>query len=168
MKPIKALQSLDDAIVILRNAILRLTGLGSQFVVNALSAYGTDLAKMLFDMQESIRQPDSNPAMSENDSLLLFEAISDNDSNDNMMQQSDAYNAYRLHVIIYGEGSEEIAVKLKARLLLIDEKVNLNTQGVQIRSISNIESMNEFKNEVMWQRRDMDIHFAFRREYTFE
>jgi len=59
-------------------------------------------------------------------------------------------------------------MKLKTMLLQIDEKVNLNSKGVQIAKISDIVAMNEFKNEVMWQRRDFDIFFAFRREYTFE
>lgn len=168
MKPIKSLQSLDDAIVILRSKILELTGLDGQFVISALSAYGADLAKVLSDAQDSIAQTSLNPTSSVNDSLIVFEPISDTDSNNNMLLHDDAYAAYRLHLIFYGDSAEELSIKLKSKMLQIDEKVNLNSQGVQISRISNVESMNEFKNEVMWQRRDMDIYFAFRRMYTFE
>lgn len=172
MRPIKALQTLDDAVIILRSEMLRLTGLQNDFIINALSAYGADLAKILQDaqdsIQESIQQTSLNPTATINDTLVLIEASSNVDSNDNMMLKSNAYSAYSLHVIVYGESAEEVATSLKAKLLQIDEKVKLDMLGVHISSISNIESMNEFKNEVMWQRRDMDIHFAFRREYTFD
>lgn len=168
MKPIKALESLDDAIVILRNEIMRITGLDSQFVINALSAYGADLAKILHDAQESIKQTSINPVNEENDTMILFEPLNDEDSNNNMMLKENAYAAYRLHIIIYGDAAEELSVRLKSSLLQLDEKVKLNSQGVHISKISNIEPANEFKNEVMWQRRNMDVHFAFRRMYTFE
>lgn len=168
MKPIKELTSLDDAIVILRNEILAITKLDGQFVVNALSAYGADLAKMLENVQESISQTSLNPESTVNDSLIIFEALNDDDSNNNMLLKENAYSAYRLHIIIYGESAEELSIKLKSMLLQIDEKTKLNMSGVHISKISNIEAMNEFKNEVMWQRRDMDIYFAFRRMYTFE
>ena len=173
MKPIKALESLDDAIVILRSEILSITGFESQFVINALSDYGADLAKVLHDAQESINAQESikqsslNPTSPIDDTLILFEPMNDMDSNNNMLLQEDAYAAYKLHITIYGDHAEELSIRLKSMLLQIDEKVKLNMSGVQIAKISNIESMNEFKNEVMWQRRDFDIHFAFRRMYTF-
>ena len=168
MMEIRPLQSLDDAIIILRAEILMLTALQGQFVINALSAYGADLAKILQDAQESIQQTSLNPVATENDTLILFEVRNNQDSNDNMLQNDDAYAAYVMHLTIYGEHSEELSAKLKASLLQIDEKAKLNYAGVQISKISNVESINEFKNEVMWQRRDMDIFFAFRRMYTFE
>lgn len=166
MTPIKALETLDVALIILRAKIIALTGLEQDFVLDALSAYGTDLAKVLSEAQESIKQKALNPTETVNDTLILLEARNDIDSSDNMFEKQNAYGAYILHVTIYGESAEEISMKLKAKILLIDEKVDLNMKGVQIRSISNIESVNEYKNEVMWQRRDMDIHFAFRRIYT--
>ena len=168
MRPIKNLASLDDAIVILRSEIMSITDFEGQFVINALSAYGADLAKILQDAQESIQQTSLNPTASTNDTMILFEAFNNDDSNNNMLLKDNAYSAYRLHLTIYGESAEETSIMLKAMLLQIDEKVKLNTKGIQISKISNIEPMNEFKNEVMWQRRDMDIYFAIRRMYTFE
>lgn len=168
MKPIKSLASLDDAIIILRNKILEITKLDGQFVINALSAYGADLAKILSDAQKSIKQKALNPTETVDDTMILFEALNDDSSNNNMFLKENTYAAYKLHIIIYGEHAEEMSMKLKTMLLQIDEKVNLNSKGVQIAKISDIVAMNEFKNEVMWQRRDFDIFFAFRREYTFE
>ena len=160
---IPALTSLDDAVILLRAEIVKLTKLNEAFVINVLSAYGADLSKLLDTAQQSIKHPDSDPEEKTSDDMVLFEVISDDESNNNMMYQGDIYAAYKMHLIIYGDESEEIAVNLKSNLLMIDEKVKLHFSGVQITSISNITSVNEFKNEVMWQRRDMDISFAFRR-----
>lgn len=168
MMSIIPLKSLDDAIIILRNKIIDITKLDGQFVLNALSIYGTDMSKVLLDAQDGIKQDGINPTETINDTLILFEPRNEPDSLNNMMQKEDAYSAYILHVIMYGEHAEELSMMLKANLLQIDVKAKLNYDGIQISRISDIEAMNEFKNETMWQRRDMDVHFAFRREYTFE
>ena len=163
MSVIKALNSLDDAVLILRNAMIEKLNVDGQQVLNALSVYGADLAKIVQDVQDSIKHEGSDPENTQSDVLILFEVSNDEDSKNNMIQGEVVYEACKMHLTIYGDDSEEVSVKLKTALLEADEKVALNLQGVQIASISNISAVNEFKNETLWQRRDMDIYFAFRR-----
>lgn len=163
MSVIKPLIYLNDAILILRDKIIELSDLRSDFVINSLSAYGPDLSKLLDDVQVSIKERNIDPEEKKNDTLVVFEVRNNADSNNNMFQQDVMYSGYVMHLIIYGESAEDVAKKLKSRLLLADNKYELRRNGVHISRISNIESENEFKNEVMWQRRDLDIYFAFRR-----
>ena len=163
MSVIKRLEQLDDAIIILRDAIIEYTCIDGEFVINALSAYGPDLSKLLNDVQVSIHTKGSNPEEKRRDCLIIFEIRNNADSSNNMYQQEELYSGYAMHIIIYGECAEEMSKRLKQQLLLLDNKYQLRRNGVHISSISNIESLNEFKNEVMWQRRDFDIYFAFRR-----
>lgn len=163
MPPIKALDTLNEATVILRNKIIEISKLSSEYVINALSVYGADLAKILEEIQYSIKTAGSNPENMVNDTLIVFEVRNNTSSSNNMIQKDVVYAAYTMHIIIYGEASEELSVKLKTGLLEIDTKCALREEGVHIMSISNIDAINEFKNSVLWQRRDFDIQFAFRR-----
>lgn len=163
MSVIQALNSLDDAIIILRNAIIDITKLDGQFVINALSIYGADLAKIKAEAQESIKHSGSDPENTDVDTMIIFEVTRNEDSQNNMIQADVVYAAYKMHLILYGDNAEETSITLKKELLKFDEKAVLNFKGVQISSISNITAVNEFKNETLWQRRDMDIFFAFRR-----
>ena len=80
-----------------------------------------------------------------------------------MIEQAVNYAAYKMHIIAYGNDAEEFIQTMSVKLLDIDNKVMLNIKGVHISSISDVTSVNEYKNETLWQRRDIDINFAFRR-----
>lgn len=161
---IKALGALDDATKILRSEIIAISGVSDELVLNALTSYGADLNRILDEVAQGLEHSHSNPEDPRDDLLILFENRSDDSSSDNVFHAGVTYQAYKMHIIIYGDGAEEMAVRIKNGLLLLDEKAKLDHEGVHIASVSNIESMNEFKNETMWQRRDFDISFAFRRD----
>lgn len=164
MSMIHGVQSLDEAIVILRNKIVEISGLQNEFVINSLSVYGADLAKIIDETQYSIKQKALNPTETVNDSMIVFEVMNDEGSTDNMLQDFIKYAAYVMHITVYGESAEELAHSIKKELLMFETKAKLNYDGVHISSISNINAMNEFKNSVMWQRRDFDVNFAIRRQ----
>ena len=87
MSVIKALNSLDDAVLILRNAMIEKLNVDGQQVLNALSVYGADLAKIVQDVQDSIKHEGSDPENTQSDVLILFEVSNDEDSKNNMIDR---------------------------------------------------------------------------------
>ena len=167
MSAIKQLKSLDAAIIILRTNIIAITSIPDALFLNALSVQGTDLAKVKEEAEESVqdglKQKGADPVTQVSDLLVLFDVGSNNGSRNNMIERSVNYAAYKMHIIAYGNDAEEFMQNMSVKLLDIDNKVKLNLAGVQVSSISDVTSINEYKNETLWQRRDIDIDFAFRR-----
>ena len=159
---INSISSIEDAERVIRSALIDAGGLSDEYVINALSAYGADLATVFDDYQSSIAHPSASPEEERDEAIVIFETRCNTDSKDNCIDCDVIHQAYTMHVTIYGDRSDSLARKIKAYLLDIDSKLHMQIHGVHISSVSNIESKNEFKNEVMWQRRDFDIGFSVR------
>lgn len=156
---INSITNLNSAIIALRKYLIINSELDSSRVLNSLSLNGTELDKLL---EDSIY----NSIESSNDTLL-FE-VSENESNSNMSEDDNEnndiiyYKMYTCHIIIYGDNSDNIALKLASRMrsnVVIDAIYN---DGIYIEDISNPQSINEFKNNLMWFRTDFDISFGVR------
>ena len=153
--------SLEDAEKILAAEITEICDLPKTSVLNGLSLYGAELDYYRDQFVESI-DPEEG--------FIVFESVNDTNSENNMIENdyetddSYCYFAYQLKIAIYGDQSDKLSKLLKAKILLLDRKAVLALKGIQITKISNISSLNEFRNSSMWQRRDMTIDFVLRQK----
>lgn len=148
--------SIDQLTTILRQQLIRQTGIESNLVRDATTEYGAFL--------------DTNSSLSIFTSLLpsqvalLFE-LKTRDSHDNvsMTNQNDSisfFRAYQLRIILYGNDSDNIANKLVARFRTEKVRNELLAQGIYVESLSEPERITEFKNNVVWIRNDISINIA--------
>lgn len=141
---------------IIRNVLIEQSEISSKFVRNALSVYGTDLDQNTGD--------NIFTAIARTQALMLFELNAKNLSSDMSETNADDsisyYKAYTVRIIIYGDKSPTIANKLIARMRTQYVRDSLQDKGVYLDSVSNADSIYEYKNGVMWIRNDFSIDIA--------
>lgn len=150
---ITTISSVKELNKILRKELIAQSQLNSNYVLNALSTYGETLDKLLsnkvYDSYET------------KDAVLLFQLFNRNNESDFSFTEKNGtitYNkSYELKIIIYGNASSDIANKISSRFRTEKVRNDLQNLGVYLESISDPESINEFKNEVMWFRTDISI-----------
>lgn len=152
--------SLDNATILLRQSLIRNSGLDSERVLNSLSLTGTELDELLEDSIYNSIDHDNN--------TLLFE-ISPETSTSDMHEESlnDSatliyYKVYSCHIIIYGNDSNILALELASRLMSNEVQNELYTEGIYVSDVSHPQSFNEFKNNSMWLRNDITVTFGLR------
>lgn len=154
-------ESIKELNKYLRNMLVTQSEINSDKVLNALSIYGTELDKLL---SESIYT-----SIDQLDSVILFELIN-RDSNSNVSfneyEQTSLgtidnnvtyYKCYTLKLIIYGDSSSDVANKIVARFRTEKVKEDLYENGIYLERVTDPISLNEFKNNTMWLRNDIDI-----------
>lgn len=180
----KAIKDFNDIIKILRNTIIIQSQLPAERVLNSLSLEGTELDKLLEESRyNSIEQEDttilfelnstpqsnSNVSMEEGDISTIKELtcgetiLCDNSllcGEEHIDRAITYYRMYNLHLVLYGQDSSFTAVKLSSRMRSQEVKSNLYAKGIYIESVSNPESINEFKNDIMWLRNDVTINLG--------
>lgn len=143
----------ENALKTLRQLILGYTNLPSEFVLNGDSIYGPDAWKMISDL---IGQ---SPTL--DDTFIVFEfkeipndsfGITDYDT-DNMF----AIAPYGLFLKIYGDKCHAVAYKLAALFKYPAAIQKLYANGIKITDTSQVNSLNEFINNVRWPRCDIEI-----------
>lgn len=155
-----AFTKVDDLEKILRQTLITQSELNPDRVLNSLSLYGTELDKLLSEnVYVSIEQPDTTMLFElksrKSDADISFTSEEDNDD------MSITYDkAFTLRVIMYGYSSSDIALKLTARLRTEEIRLQLYEQGVYLEKVSDPYIINEYKNETMWLRNDIEIDIA--------
>lgn len=159
----KYLTQVKDLVKIIRDELITQSELPSNSVLNALSLYGTDLTKKVGQTGQTYE------GISQTDTTLLFELTSKSSTSDVsedvevIVQEQNQLlieKMFRVHIIIYGSSSSDVAMKIVARLRSENARVHLYDQGVYLSDVSDIHIMNEFKNNKMWLRNDFDIDIA--------
>ena len=149
-----------DLIIKTREAIITQSELSDQFVINAVSVRGPALNKLISNNEST--------SLNLNDGFIIFELLRDTESNDNTvledddLDSSDVINRFRLLLKIYGNNSDSIAQKLLARFKMKSVLMNLYDQGIWVRNISFPETINEFINNTVWPRCDMEMNIVIR------
>ena len=178
----KALKNFKNLLKTLREALIAQSQLLPERILNALSLEGTELDKLLQDSQteyNSIEQEDttilfelmalpssSNVSMEEGD-IYTARDLTCNDTTicsddvicgDFVIDRSITYyKMYRLHLMMYGEDSSYTAAKLAGRFRSQETKSNLYSSDIYIETVSDPDVINEFKNNIMWLRNDLNI-----------
>lgn len=143
----------ENALKTLRQLILGYTNLPSEFVLNGDSIYGPDAWKMISELIGE------SPSLE--DTFIVFEfkeipndsfGITDYDT-DNMF----AIAPYGLFLKIYGDKCHAVAYKLAALFKYPHAVQELYANGLKIIDTSQVNSLNEFINNVRWPRCDIEI-----------
>lgn len=143
----------ENALKTLRQLILDYTNLPNEFVLNGDSIYGPDAWKMISELIGE------SPTLT--DTFIVFEfkeipndsfGITDYDIN-NMF----GIAPYGLFLKIYGDYCHSVAYKLAALFKYPAAIENLYANGIKIINTSQINSLNEFINNVRWPRCDIEI-----------
>lgn len=156
-----SISNVNEIEKIIRQTLITQSELDGSDVLNALSIYGTTLDKLF---EEHIFT-----SVEQSDSFMLFELMSRDASSDISMDENDAityYKAFKVKLIIYGNSSSDIALKLCSRLRTEEVRANLYEQGIYLEKVSDPYILNEYKNETMWLRNDIDIDIAVK--YTVQ
>lgn len=149
------ISSIKDLTIFLRKQLIRQSCLKDEFVRNVLSQHGIDLDKTV---NNSVLE-----ALDKNDLCLFFELMTRaSSSNATMTINEDVviYQSFSLHCICYGADSTMLMSKLKGRFLTEQNLDLCQANGIYIESISDIETINEFVNETMIFRSDLDINLT--------
>lgn len=141
---------------ILRKYLISQTELPADRVRNALTTYGAELDKLL--------QRQEYDSINECDNILLFELKTrENDGDVSMTEADDIitfFKSYTLHLILYGAHAATIMNKFIARFRTQSIRQLLYEEGVYIEKVFNDTRINEYKNDVMWDRHDTDIYIS--------
>ena len=155
-----AMASIKDLQKELRTCLISQSGLTGDFIRNSLSLYGEDLQKAL----NNLLQPDEYTSITGSDTMILFKLSLDSEVdihasfiNDKDESKIYYYKSFEYFLYIYGDSSDDIALKLKARLRSQAVRDALQEKGIHIISIENPEQVNEYINDVMWKRCDLSI-----------
>lgn len=154
----------ENALKTLRQLILGYTNLPSEFVLNGDSIYGPDAWKMISELIGE------SPSLE--DTFIVFEfkeipndsfGITDYDT-DNMF----AIAPYGLFLKIYGDKCHAVAYKLAALFKYPYAVQELYANGLKIIDTSQVNSLNEFINNVRWPRCDIEIDVLCNFKINFE
>lgn len=67
------------------------------------------------------------------------------------------YKIYRLKLTLYGSNSSSVALKLVGRLRSSKVRTDLYSSGIYIEKVSEPDIINEFKNNLVWLRNDVQV-----------
>lgn len=150
MTTIKDINELNK---IIRTQLVLQSEISSENVRNALTTYGATLDKLL--------RKDEFESICECDELMLFELRTrENDADVSMTESDDTvtfYKSYTVYIILYGLNSATMMNKLIARMRTQAVRQALHEQGVYLEKVNNDMSMNEFINDTLWHRHDVEI-----------
>lgn len=150
------LQNTNSIETIIRAALIAQSGLNGKFIRNSLSLHGEALEKVLSEQIYT--------SIDGLDSLMLFELQSRQNDADMSETESDGsisyYKSFTIYVIIYGDSSTDIANVLTARFRTESVRTQLQYDGIYLEKISDPQKINEYKNETMWIRNDIEIDIS--------
>lgn len=155
---INAFSDINELNKELRSVLITQAEIDGQHVRNALSTFGETLDKLLFKQTYDTICPC--------DELILFELKSRrNDADASMTEADDSvtyYKSFELYIIIYGDNAANVMTKLIARLRTQAVRLQLIDSGIFLEKVGNDNSLNEFKNDVMFHRHDCSIDISCR------
>lgn len=153
MTTISDLHTVDN---IIRNQLILQSNIDADFVRNAASIYGTTLDKNIDD--------DIFNSITINNTLILFYTYARESSNNITQTKTDdkirIYTSFRVHVIIYGSNSQNLAHIMIGRLRTQKARNDLQNEGIYLDYVSHTVTIQEYKNNVLWPRNDFDINIS--------
>lgn len=147
--------SIQDITKIFRSTIMSEMSLAGQYVRDSASEYGSYLDK---NTTGSIFN-----SIAKTDTMILFELksrSSGNDLSDDNGTNIYAVRSYTLHLWIYGDGSDDFALKLISRFRTERVRNYFLEKEIYIEKIDSPERIVEFINNSVWVRNDVDIYIS--------
>ena len=152
----------ESALIAVRAEIIRQTGLPSEFVLNSHSVYGPDLLKTINQTIEV------SPEIKNGFIVFEFREIESEDYGATQSSETsmETLAAYGFFCRIYGDNCHYYAQKILSVFKYPDTVVKLRQSGCHITSVHAIGSINEFINNVLWPRCDIEIDMICRFEFA--
>lgn len=157
---IKSINDLHELTILLRSQLIEQSQLPSDYVINGLDTYGPELIKYIEDL-------DIYKGYELEDTVIVFELYANNDQNITTDEENDimySFNSYTLHLIIYGENSNVMSRIIKSRFESEEVRLLLHDDGVHLVKVDLLGDINEFINERIWLRSDVNINIMVRYE----
>lgn len=140
------------------------SGIDTNRIFNALSVRGTDISVIISENEDPISL---SPNLSE--SFVLFELIEDPTGENYITpngDKMDTIQTYIFHLLIYGNQSVMDSHKISTIFKTPNIALELRNSGIFIKGVSSIEPNDEFINDTLYLRRDLDISLQTR--YSFD
>lgn len=151
MTTLKDLRELEK---ILSSMLVKQSGLENSRIINALSIRGPELSKLI---QETVEL-----SYDLSDTVVIFEINLEENENINFTEKNDTNireDVYaKVDLTIYGNQSTLLGKQLKARFETEKCRYDLQNQGVILMKVGSITSLNEFINNTVWPRCDLEIY----------
>ena len=150
----------QEIIKIIRKYIHDVIGINLKDIRDSTSLYGEDLLKVLEGKKYN--------SYKLSDSVVLLNLETRNNSSDMAITQDDStiyYRSYQLKVYIYGDSAINIGNKIYAVFNSDYILSNLLEEGIYVEEITSPTLINEFVNEVMWPRCDLDFNISVMHKY---
>ena len=158
---INEIQNLNYLDKIFGDMILNLSELKREQIKNALSVRGADLNKIISENKKNVSIP-----IDLSDIIIIFEISNRNSLNNvSMIEKDDTitnYCSFNIKIIIYGNYSKTLSQILKAKFESEIIKQKMYESGIFLEKVLDINSVNEFINETVWIRNDINIEFSCR------
>lgn len=143
----------EDIIKILRRTVIENSRVDGSRVLNALSVRGTDLSDVISATQTY--------SFAASDVFILFELLKDENGDNYVTPKDDnsmiAIASYKYHLMIYGNGSDLCSQVLRTTFKQPYIAMDLRDQGIYIRTVSSGETINEFNNNTLLLRNDLEV-----------
>ena len=148
---------------IIGDLLVKESELPKEHVLNSLSLRGPELDKLI---DEKVYL-----SYNLNDCVLLFEVSADSNLLDLSLPDKETDEIIKdiglnVKTIIYGNCSLELANIIKARLESAEVREEFLSRSLYLYEVSNLSSLNEFKNNTVWPRTDFDISLNFETRIT--
>lgn len=152
----KSIKSIDDINKILRNELIKQSQIDGKNILNSLSEYGEDLDKLI---EKSIYN-----SYEKSNIVILFELL-DNNQGTNVSYTNDDndiiyYKSYSFYIMIYGDNSSSLSNIIASRMRTEKVRIDLLSNGLHIEEVTNPHIINEYKNQKMWIRNDININIS--------
>lgn len=152
------IENMQDIDKIIGNMLLKQSGLNRQNIVNGLSVRGPELSKFI---TETVKQ-----SYDLTDVVIIFERMALDESNTNIdeTESDDSIResiAEKISINIYGNQSFAMAKTLKARFESEKVREDLLNSGIHLMQVTNVDTLNEFMNEMLWHRASFDLEIAY-------
>lgn len=157
----KKLTDTNELAKIIRTRLISQSGINGNCVLNAQSLYGATLqqnAEVENVLDKTLLIP-----FNDNENAIVFD-ITNSMSDDDIVEETDTqltvYSSFVCLCMFYGKDCTFKAPMVRARFLTQELLADFESEGVHIQSIENKEQINEFINEKLVTRQDIEIRFA--------
>lgn len=149
------ISSVNELNKLLRKHLIKQSEIDANNVLNGLSIYGAELEKRIEEQIFASYDVNNVVIVFELKTLDSSNNMSENDDEDIMLDSS-----YNMHVIIYGNNSNDVANATVARFRTPKVREEIHNDDIHLVKVTSPQSVNEYVNNTLWLRTDFDIEVS--------
>jgi len=145
--------SFEEIIKVMRKALNEQSGVPLDKILNTLGVRGAELAKMISETEEM--------GIDNNDVFIMFNIEEDMNAKHTVLEEDERHMTsiapFKFKLYIYGNGGYVVSQNILARFKSPEVAYDVRDRGVHIKDISYPISVNEYLNDTLWIRHDMEF-----------